>query len=188
MISGFDGCGTQVIDIPNVACNFLRPGNPDVPWRRLCNSEKRILVKCTKELFGDFFFNVHCRKLHRSTVSLNEWSRDVCPGKDTQAKNSGRMGSPESLSPSRHHPSLPPWPPGALTPPSGERILQYTAQWPFPLLNTHDIHLCRWVQFSFIHSHCCVIISRLKKKKSVGRKLACHYLKEKASPGCKLWG
>lgn len=36
----FDGCGSRVVGIPNVACNFLRPANPDVPRVGLCRSEQ----------------------------------------------------------------------------------------------------------------------------------------------------
>ena len=52
-----DGRGRRVFGIPNVACNFLRPGNPDVPRFRLHCSEQQILVKCPLELLWNFLFN-----------------------------------------------------------------------------------------------------------------------------------
>lgn len=40
LISVFDGHGRRVVGIPDLACNFLRPGNPDVLRFRFYDSEK----------------------------------------------------------------------------------------------------------------------------------------------------
>lgn len=100
LTSAFDGCGGHVMDVPNVACNFLQPRNPDGPRLRVC-----ILEKCIGKFYNLLFFFFFMGRALWKPSQIHKVSplRDhkVC-GQDTQGQNPDPASLEVPLPPAPH--------------------------------------------------------------------------------------